>query len=234
MAEFKKMWTEKELKKKVINPDSSELTFSTHRPGTDFVYPMILKEDSLYLPYALNTKSNPKIVIGNQSWGDLSAFSVVLGINNGSPELWLKASDKRRVVITPYSIQGIMDFNDTNLEVKKPLVAPSVRQESIEITGNAMKDSSNVGTYTIKYIPLYDKYGNLVGGSGTIAISLTSTIADSMVALEGAEDIKATIMGFSSSNTAVAGAIVSGILVCAIPSTNLSGDIEGSISIFNN
>lgn len=113
-------------------------------------------------------------------------------------------------------------------------LAKNPKQPSIELSGNAMHGGSNVGTYTIRYIPLYDKSGNLVGGSGTIAISLTSTIADSMVALEGTENIKAAILAYSSSNTAVAGAIVSGILVCALPSTNLSGNIEGSISVFNN
>lgn len=221
--------------KRLWAPEEINEIAKTFEPGEKIK----LYYDGTYSDYAEFSSSGFKIDFSERQ-GDGSNYVVEIGVQNSSFAIYNYIDEEPTGAISingeGVAIDGVEIYiGDYGMSSPSSItLAKNPKQPSIEITGDAMKDSSKVGTYTIRYVPLYDKNGNLVSGNGTIAISLTSTLADSMVALEGTEDLKATIMGFSSSNQAVAGAIVNGILVCALPSTNLSGNIEGSISVFNN
>lgn len=164
MAEFKKMWTEEEINK----------VAKTIKPGEE----IRIYGDKTYPDYA-ELSSKGLIIDFTKTQGDGTTYTCKIGTQSDSFAIIYYENEETKGTLTLNGEAAAIEGTDIYIggyAMSNPnsiTLAKNPRQPSIELTGNLTKrvGGENVGTYTIRYVPVYDENGNIVSGCGTIALN---------------------------------------------------------------
>ena len=117
----------------------------------------------------------------------------------------------------------------------------NLRQPAVYLSGTIHPDettTASIGSYSIKYMPLYDENGDVVGGQGTIAIDLTTSASGNTIYLSG--DLSNNFIGGVANISANQVSLIGGYTgvtrakIVFVQVTPQAGTYEGAIMIYNN
>lgn len=241
MAEFKKMFTGAEItavaRKALLNLPNITGTIFSFDEGPYIEYDG--GDNSLALYNFLYITTNGYIKLPDSVFEtEISAGNYWARRTDTSFEIYLSAEEELARITKDSN--DIVKITKDNISINVNPRQPSIEYEG-DITENA-GSGAKYGTYTLKYVPLLDSNGNVVGGAGTIALNFTEAASATTLYLTNANTlpnltgvVKATTGAISmiciegASGDASMLTLQGGLAGAIVPTT-----LEGGINIYSN